>query len=491
MLTIGLLFTQLLVLSACQSACRSKPLAWKDLIKEPSSEAAPPPPPVATSNHLIVYLDTSGSMAGYVSSDQQGQTIFSRTLQELRNFISTISPPIDVAVRRVDSTISNVYPDSYLSEASVNRGAFTGKETDLAGAISLFEKGVEAGKGQADSKGKGGEGGKEKEESSDDPLPPARFHVLVTDGVQSRTQQSADSSCLAGSDQTCVRKRILALLSKGWGGYVIGVRSEFQGNIFSEVTRGKTVAYETKKRAPEGFRPFYIYVFSPDRAALDKLVGILTERLRPLLAREDGLRTLALTSAYSNGETQAELIVPKESAKLLGSSKSERHANPPGFTLRVDVGTDRLGPAKFQIKTNIPWATNVRDEGTAVELAEMVNWSLVPLDVAANQAGNARFPEIKIIGQEIAPDGSITLQATAQYPGGVTGKPQWRYYVVEGNLKLEQQTPPWVRQWSSNLDTSVEYANKTLYLESTLLGLWNNPDLKKQTIAKIYLRVGP
>jgi hypothetical protein len=257
-----LILLQVLLCSACTRT--PDPPPWKDIITKTGGGADAQPAP-KTSNHLIVYLDTSASMVGYISPDRAGQTIFSRSLQELRNFISIVNPPIDVVVRRVDSTISPAYPDSYLSEASVNQSVFTGKETDLAGAISLFDKPLELKKENPQENKTGGKQNQQQEESEDEeePLPPARFHLLVTDGVQSRTQKSADENCLAGSDQTCVRKRLLALLNKGWGGYVIGMRSEFKGKIFSEVTRGTVVTYESKKRDPESFRPFYIYLSRP------------------------------------------------------------------------------------------------------------------------------------------------------------------------------------------------------------------------------------
>jgi len=429
-------------------------------------------------------------MAGYVSADRAGQTVFSRTLQELRNFITIITPPIDVVVKRVDSTISDGYPDSYLSEASLNRGVFTGKETDLAGAISLFEKSVIVKSEKATKKNDDDKNGDEVDPA---PLPSARFHVLVTDGVQSRTNQSADASCLAGSDQTCVRKRILMLISKGWGSYVIGIRSDFQGNVYSEVSRGSVVSYQSKRREPASFRPFYIYLFSPDRQALDKLVSVLTSRLRPLLASEDGLRVLSLTSAYSDGPTQAEVKVTKESSSMLSESKPGRHQNPTGFTMRVDISSDKKGPVPFQIVTTLPWAANVRDGGTPRELAELVTWTVAPVRAEAQSKQNerARYPEIKITNQEIDADGRVVLTATAQYPGGATGKPLWRSYCIEGRLNLDQQIPQWIKQWSTNLDTTADAANKTLYLESTLLGLWNNPILKEHPVAQIFLRVGP
>lgn len=430
-------------------------------------------------------------MAGYVATDRKVQTIFSRSLQEIRNFITIVSPPIDVAVRRVDSTISSAYPDSYLSEASVNRGIFSGKETDLAGAISLFDQGNETKVEKATTKG--GDDKKSQDVEDEVPPPPARFHVLITDGVQSRSKQSADASCLAGSDQTCVRKRILNLISKGWGSYVIGVRSEFQGKVYSEVAHGAPISYESKRRDPQSFRPFYIYLFSPDRAALDTLVGVLINRLRPLLAREDGMRTLSLTSAYSQGPTTAEFKVSGDAAKLLSESKPGHHVDPTGFTIRVALASDKKGPVPFQLTTTLPWAPNIRDGGTPKELAELVTWTVVPLNAEAEgkRAERARYPEIRITSQKIEEDGRLTLNATAQYPGGTTGDPVWRSYCIEGRLNLDQQVPPWIRQWSTNLDNTAETASSTLYLESTVLGLWNNPELKKQTVAEIYLRVGP
>ena len=72
-----------------------------------------------------------------------------------------------------------------------------------------------------------------------------------------------------------------------------------------------------------------------------------------------------------------------------------------------------------------------------------------------------------------------------------TGEPGWRVYRLEGRLNLESQTPAWVREWSTNLDTTPEAASKTLNLESALLGLWRNDVLRDQCVAETYIRVGP
>ncbi len=486
----------LLLCAACGG--HSDPPTWDEVIagKQNDGGQAPPPAPApATANSLVVYLDTSVSMAGYVSADRQGQTIYSRSLQELRNFVSIVAPPLDVTVRRVDAAVSAPNTDALLSQASFDKGIYTGKETNLAGAISLFNQ-----RGDASAPAKPQKASGSQPPQADAPAPPpARFHVLVTDGVQSQRQKSG-GDCLAGSDQVCVRKRLLALLDAGWGGYVIGLRSEFQGKVFSE-TGGGPVNFTSNKTDAQTFRPFYIYVFSPDRAALDQLVTTLTERLRPLLPNESAMRTLALSSAYTNGFAPAKLGIAdapnaaENPAKLL-ELESPEHENPPGFAVHVELDTERgAAPVPFNVETSIPWSASVRDGGAARELAALVDWKLVvdtehEAKLKAEEGNDLRFPELKLTGQDVGADGQIVLHLNAKFPLA-TGKPEWRVYRLEGHLNLQQQTPQWIRDWSTNLDTSVEAANKTLYLESALLGLWRNPELEKQTVAQIYLVAGP
>jgi hypothetical protein len=463
--------------------------------------AAPPPaataPPPATADELVVYLDTSASMAGYISADRQVRTVYSGALQELRNFVSIVSPPLNVSVRRVDAAIGAPNSDALLSQASFDKGIYTGKETNLAGAISLFRQSGEASAPTATLQK--ASSGQEPQAATPPATPRARFHVLVTDGVQSQRQKGG-GDCLAGSDQVCVRKRLLSLLDEGWGGYVIGLRSEFQGKVFSE-TGGGSVNFASDKADAKTFRPFYIYVFSPDRPALDRIVTTLADRLRPLLPNESVMRTLALSSAYTNGVAPAELLIAdtpdaEENPARLLELETPAHDNPRGFALHVDLDTERGGqPVPFTVETSIPWSANVRDGGSPRELAELVEWRLVAdaeheAKVKAEEGNGLRFPEVNLTAKEVNADGKIVLRLNAKFPLA-TGDPQWRVYRLEGQLNLQQQTPQWIRDWSTNLDTTVEAANKTLFLESALLGLWRNPELEKQTVARIYILAGP
>src|SRR2546423_357113 len=490
-LTLALTF-----LCGCGS---SDPVPWSKVIS-PSTNASPEPPARA-SDHLVVYLDTSGSMAGYVSPDGQvnfapspdGETIFGHTLQEVRNVVTTLDPRVSVVFRRVAAKVEQPsFNDLELGQASVNRGTFNGGETNLAGAINLFAQPLRPEQQKTKDNGHGGgdESNKERDEDDEKEQQPARFHILITDGVQSTKQQAADESCVAGSDYICVKKAIARLLDAGWGGCVLGVRSEFRGKVYSEINHGKAIQYESKRSEPKTFRPFYLYVFSPDRAALDKLVEALKARLRPALKQEDALREYALTSRYADGTGSAEIVIPKESSSYLERMKA-REENPPRLTLMVNMDTEKRGPQPFAISLTVPWSGHASDGGPPQELAALMRWELEEVHGDWDAPGGGRrYPEVRLTGQQADEQGRVVAQATAQWPQG-TGKPGWRAYRLVGRLDLEKLSPPWVRQWSTNVDTTTDVANKTLNLESSLAGLWHNPAMEKQVVAEIYLRVGP
>jgi len=119
-------------------ACVTPPPDWNKVIganHEPSSTTPPPPP--KTTNELVVYLDTSASMAGYVTRD--GQSIFGKVLRELRYATGTFSgSDVKVQVRRIASDVGPVLSDMELTIASQDQGVYRGGETNLAGAISTF-----------------------------------------------------------------------------------------------------------------------------------------------------------------------------------------------------------------------------------------------------------------------------------------------------------------------------------------------------------------
>jgi hypothetical protein len=120
------------------------PPNWKAIVVSPEAISESEPD---TTDHLVVYLDVSSSMAGYVSpngaksfgSAPDGHTVFSHTLQELRNIITSLNKPVSVVFRQVHSSVSEPsFNDLELNEASISRRTYRGAETNLAQALSLF-----------------------------------------------------------------------------------------------------------------------------------------------------------------------------------------------------------------------------------------------------------------------------------------------------------------------------------------------------------------
>ena len=469
-------FTVIAALCSFTSSCSESPdpPAWSRITTSTIDKSDTTVP---TTDHLIIYLDVSASMAGYVSPF--GETIYGRALQELRNVASSLDPSVNIVVRTVDAAVGP--PTGNLitvARASADPNMYKGGETNLAGAINLFSQGVDP---------------------EQHPGVPARFHIIVTDGVQSTNQQQTSSGCVVGSDQVCIRERILEHLKKGWGGTILGIRSQFHGKIFSEVNRAKKISpyaiqYDSVESDPDSFRPFYLYIFSPDPLAIEKLVSTLRERLISIV-KEGGFHQLALTLPYSEGPATASLEVAGESKDYLRQSKANGEAAG-RLTLRVDLNTERAGPKPFNIRVSIPWSQFARDTASDQDLAGLLKWEAVqvypnPTENGKGASQRVRYPELKIVSSQ--PDnGNILVSASAHWPQA-TGRPEWRVYKIVGNLNLDRQSPPWIKnqQWSTELDNSTASGNKTLFLETALSNLWRNEILKNRAIAEFYIRLGP
>jgi hypothetical protein len=466
-------------------ACNNRAPDWKEVLKnQPGAAPSPTATSPKTTNELVVYLDTSGSMAGYVSRD--GQSIFGKTLRELRYATGTFGDSnAKVLVRRVASAVGPPLTDMELTTASQDQSVYRGGETNLAGAIGSFKSTSQAivkATGQGESPGGATSG------STDGSGVPARFHLLVTDGVQSTKKGSVTHDCTAGSDQFCVRQKIGELLRDNWGGCVIGLRADFHGKVYSEVS-GSSIPYNTSTKDPTSFRPFYLYVFSPDPAALDSLIIALKERLRPLLSNSEPIRQLNLSLPYTNGFADFEMSVSKESRNFVDRIK-DRGGPPSRFTVHVDVDTEKAGAKPFSIHAKLPWTSHALDTANEAELAQLLTWTIVPVFPAESVAAHQRSAEIKISGTHVDGPGQITLDATAGFPPG-TEKPRWRVYHLQGRLNLNKASPAWIKAWSTDLDTTRNVANRTFNLETALLGLWNTSTTKDQIVAEAYIRIGP
>jgi hypothetical protein len=369
-----------------------------------------------------------------------------------------------------------------LTNASQDQGVYRGGETNLAGAISAFK----APPAPATTEKQNANLAAKAENPAAEAVP--KFHILVTDGVQSTKQGSATHDCTAGSDQFCVRQRIGELLLANWGGCILGIRADFHGKVYSEVSRS-AIPYETRTNDPTTFRPFYLYIFSPDPFALDALVNSLKERLRPLLPNSEPIRELNLSFPYTKGSGDFDVAVTKEVRPFLERNR-DRGGPPSRLTVRVDVDTEKSGAKPFSILAKLQWSNHALDTANEAELAELLTWTVVPIYPAQTAASGKRFPEIKITRTFVERPGQINIEATAGFPSG-TEDPSWCAYRVVGRLNLNQASPSWIKRWSIDLDTTREVGNRTFNLETALLGLWNASATKEQIVAEALIRIGP
>jgi hypothetical protein len=431
--------------------------------------AALVPARVDATEHLVVYLDASKGMKGFVSEQvgaevATGRTIFSRTLLELAGVGGALVPRPALVVRVLNKKMQPPVgePDSGLRLYAVNRGRFRGGRGSLAAVFSTFEEPVEPGAGAR----------------------PARYHILLTDGVQA---DGTDPRCINDSDTQCAREKINELLGKGWGGTVLGVRGEFDGLVFSHVRGRRAVRHRSEPARTETFRPFYLYVFSPDQAALSELVLTLKKCLRPLLTSPEQLREYALSAPYVTAASGGDFVSVGDETGTV-ARESDAPAGASCFNLRVAQRGqgDAADGEPLNFKLRVTWSHHGLDSGTPQEVAGLVKWELTPVDSTPQEG--ALYPRMKIVGSTVNSDGTVTLQLSARRAEGA-GTRQARIYQLVGRLDLEKTAPPWVAAWSTATDTTAEEAPRTLNLKVSLANLWNNKSLRDQELASACLRV--
>ncbi|HEX6096680.1 MAG TPA: hypothetical protein VF432_10180 [Thermoanaerobaculia bacterium] len=421
-----------------------------------------------TTDELVIYLDASKSIQGYVQHD--GRTIYGKTLRELRNFSSLLSRPLRVSVRRVDGEVGDKVPNVELNRASMSRAIYTGAETNLAGAFAQFGPAVAAA-GSIPVK-----------------TPVPLLQVVVTDGVQSIGAEASQENCAAGTDQVCVRAQMLRWINSGWSAVILGVRSEFNGVIYSEINRlspGQpyAVPYSTSTSDRQSYRPFYLYAFSPDQSALTGFVATLKRRLR-LTDEHVVMRELPINVDYTSGRMMAHVTSRSDATQLI-SVEGGKKVPTDRLTVRVDARAQPTADAVL-LRVSIPWSPDAADMGTKEELARNLTWDVVPL----LRNGRGRRPEITIGETTVNKDGTINVPLTPHWPSG-TGELSWNVLAIRAKLNFDEDAPQWVRDWSTDLDTSASYGNRTLFLESAVLGLWRSSKLQSRIVSEIYVRVGP
>lgn len=485
---------------------------------------APPPTPSKTAQPiapgLIVYLDTSKSMAGFARTEQ---TPFARVLKTLRALDLGLVPEAAVMVRRVDASVGDVVPASELAEAAHNPSRFSGSETDLAGAFAAFSTPLKGASG------------------------PSRYHVLLTDGVQSTASGRHALDCARGSDEVCVRRQIDGLLKNDWSGVILAVRSPFRGTFYSELPKdplkpkSRVFPVDTGTDSADG-RPLYIYVFSPEMEGAGRVVNAMISSLReadipvqaiplsmPIVSRPCRLEFLpALKEEKEPGKgkrlTDIRLLENESrrvTVRLETKLPSNLWVNGPRLHVECEWqnGLDKLvsrGPvpnpgapqtkeadaANRRPEEYLVW--DVRrvylepapaDSNSAPHLAAQSsvsrNTSPSPAPSASGSKDVGKCPEIMFAPGATSDSRGWIFSTRASWPEKGR-EPAWAIYRVEARIPSLGEGPalPW-EAWSTDDDTVSSNVNRTLNLKTSLGELWKMNRLRDQVVVDATIQIGP
>ncbi|MBI4748556.1 MAG: hypothetical protein HY774_08695 [Acidobacteria bacterium] len=487
----GLLITTGMSLSLALAGCQgtAEPPQWKTILETGDSDVVPSKLEVfQTSPNLVVYLDMSPSMRGFISSGKE-ESVLSRTLQELRGL--SLNPPVEIWMRRVGAEIGHLQATEELILASRTQAAFNEQYNDLAKAVQYFSPPIFGG-GLV-----GGPAGPVTSQADPQALEnaslPARFHILVTDGVHSVEDK------VGGSDQVNLQRNIRMLLEQGWSGSILGVRSQFSGDIYSEMNallkrKGlnqavpPTAPAYTSGSDPTRYRPFYVYVFSPDPGALEGLIRQLKHKLQVLNPNTGAVYELPLGCPLTKSGDPA-LVEFSSSGFEIEKSKSSE-LGPARLTVKTEPGQTNL---TFSVTVSkIPWSDSALNLGSPQELTTLLTWETAQVyPKAGKDQAQFRYPKL-ILVNPAKPDsqGKQVLEWRLEWPKS-TDPPAWRVYRATGHLNPEADVPAWVRDWSTQNDEIAENGNRTYGLDKSLAGLWKSAALKKQPVVELYLRIGP
>lgn len=499
-LAVNLLFLiVIVVLNSCEDSTPRPPMLAELIPKQ--STWLPLNNNVQTSDDLIVYLDISESMKGFVSDDSQ--SVFSKTLRTLREFGATQSLPLKVHLRKVGKDVGSPQPNAALVNAAYNKTIYLGSESNLSAAISEFNKNLQysviskqsISHATSDSlivdPSMNNKVQKENSGISNISKPP-RFHVLVTDGVQYALHKRTNDECASGADAFCVQQKVRSLLDQGWAGTVLGLRSEYCCEFFSENNQ-KWIKYDTKNLSVDEHRPFYLFIFSPEHTSLADFVVSLKANLRKTIEAKLIIRELPLTTPYITDSLSFECnkdFIEKsdrQNKRLSCTTATKKIKEPLLITLRLQEESTFI-PVNFQLSLPVMWSEHVRDSYELQELKGLLDWSLEKT-YPKNERDGYRYPEMNLDKVYPVGDDRFVFIARTSWPQAA-GIAAWRGYRIVGRLKRDAE-PGWISQWTTPRDTMPSAGNRTLDLRTTFLGLWRNPMIEKRAIAELYLRLGP
>ncbi|OYT70439.1 MAG: hypothetical protein CFK52_11065 [Chloracidobacterium sp. CP2_5A] len=443
------------------SGCATPPPRWAEIIEKKEiadfdRPACPPTAAAPASDDFLVYLDGSGSMRGYLNP--KGASAYRETLRLLTEVGPLCEPSMRIQFRKVGGAVDPPKPWEALAPLPDKEEFYTLPETDLAAAVRAFSVNLE---------------GKRSG-------PPPRLHVLVTDGVQ-----SLGSTLAASFRDECLKLLDGADGRPPWQATVFGIRSQFNGKVYSEVERSKAVVYQSEDDKAT-WRPFYLIAFSSDAARHDENIARLRRELTKLESKPE-IHELPLSACFTSRPPEVE-VKGDEASEGLGPRvariKHKRPDAPPSFNIEIGPNKNR----RLVIAIRPAWSEAALGAADAAQLAEMIDWEIAPV-YPGQEAAGAGYPRLTDL--QIRIENGATV-ATVQPEWESKAKtPAWRIFRLAGRLNPKKRLPGWLEEWNTRDDRTVAQANRTYNLLATWQAPWERSPVGKQLVADIYLAVGP
>jgi len=382
---------------------------------------------IPASQALDIYVDDSGSMRGFVSTNGSNYLEVLRTL-----LLSATTAQLHTSVYPLSSDKAiNTMPLSTIQSPAF----YSGQDTPLATLLRKI--------------------GSRRDHTA----------ILVSDMVLSEP----------GVDNQGLLTALTDLASQQPEMRLVAFRSGFAGKYFPEAHRGGEpwIPVNVSQSVPSAGRPFYLLVIAPDGPSMTKVEDYLLSHL-PVLNTFDpaqpafrvtGINQTEEKSKHPEWTTASKYVIRSGTGRRFETGFSISPSMSPGeaLDLRLTLTLDPVVPIR---------------RAAAVELAgERAVWT-------------GQFDERTTVTVPV--NGDLSSDEKTMRPVLTIRKPKrgtWDVYRLmvrpgEGNLDL----PAWVRDWSTDDDSSTTDANRTFQLD-TLVSAMENVITERELCGEWLLKV--
>jgi hypothetical protein len=273
---------------------------------------------------------------------------------------------------------------------------------------------------------------------------PEHSAIVISDLVQSERQQSRDIQGLIAVLRQLVEKRSEIRL--------FAFRSDFTGDYYPESrTKAESkITVDASQNVPGAGRPFYLLVIAPNSTTMEKLSDYIVNRLYPANSFDPAhpaleISEIEITRSGSDKPTWTRYN------RFVMRSAERREFDSAYVVVNPDVHSDRID-LPITVTMN-QYAPVRRIEAIQIE-GKMATWN--PQSTAAISTTVPVSPGLWSTDSK-----TVQLKMKLKRPAPLAWD-VYRLYLLPGQGNLE--VPTWVRDWSTEDDSSIGEINKTYHL---------------------------